>query len=176
MTELCLHTQRLLLRDMRLEDEKDFVALSQQPGYQTYYDEADGRPEHYRFLTQLFVEQAAQLPRTAYQMAVVEAAASTFIGVACLRLEGEGQASIGFGLHPSWQGRGLMQEAMQTLLTFSADKLGARYWYAETLQQNQAAVAVCQALGFKLASCAHSSRYFKGRYWQPVTLEKRLAE
>ena len=176
MTEFFLTTARLTLRDMRVSDEDDFVALSQQPGYQTYYDEADGQPEHYRYLTRLFVEQAAQCPRLAYQLAVIDNESDIFIGIACLRMEPRQRAAIGFGLHPHWQGQGLMREAMQALISFAVKEYSLDYIYAETLQENRAAVALCRALGLFPCSSDTEQRYFKGRSWQTLTLEKRTTD
>ena len=56
-----LETDRLVLRDMTLEDQSAFVAMSQDAKYQRFYDETDCEPSKYRQLTQLFVEQAEEV-------------------------------------------------------------------------------------------------------------------
>ncbi len=78
-----LETDRLILRDMDLEDECAFVAMSQDAKYQRFYDESDCEPSKYRELTQLFVTQAAEVPRKSYQLAVESKHSGKFIGTVC---------------------------------------------------------------------------------------------
>lgn len=90
-----LETSRLILRDMRPQDESAFVGMSQDVKYQRFYDESDCEPNKYRELTQLFVAQALEVPRQSYQLAVESKDSGKFIGTVCLRLEGNLQASMG---------------------------------------------------------------------------------
>lgn len=93
-----LETERLRLRDMRLDDEAAFVAITQDERYQRFYSEEDGRAQKYRELTRLFVEQAGERPRRAYQLAIEHKATNALIGTVCLRLESDQQASMGCGM------------------------------------------------------------------------------
>ncbi|GAK86016.1 acetyltransferase [Vibrio ponticus] len=92
-----IQTQRLTIRDMLVSDAELFVGLLQDKEYQRFYSEADCRPEHYRHLAQLFIAQSQESPRKAYQLAITCKTSGEFIGIVCLRLELEHQASLGSG-------------------------------------------------------------------------------
>ena len=113
-----LETDRLILRDMDLEDECAFVAMSQDAKYQRFYDESDCEPSKYRELTQLFVTQAAEVPRKSYQLAVESKHSGKFIGTVCLRLERDKQASMGCAFSRETQGKAFLkqQQVVITLL------------------------------------------------------------
>ncbi|PTP90861.1 GNAT family N-acetyltransferase [Vibrio splendidus] len=143
-----LETDRLILRDMSLEDECAFVAMSQDAKYQRFYDESDCEPNKYRELTQLFVAQALEVPRQSFQLAVESKDSGKFIGTVCLRLEGDRQASMG--------------------CAFS--ELGIHRIYAETISKNLAAIKLCKSLGMKQEACFKDHRFFKGQWWDTVVL------
>ena len=91
-------TENLILRDMRQEDEDTFVALSQDGKYQRFYSEEDCDLDKYRELVELFISQALEVPRAAYQLAIELKETGDLIGTVCLRLEAGNQASMGCGL------------------------------------------------------------------------------
>ncbi|MEZ8297465.1 GNAT family protein [Vibrio splendidus] len=165
-----LETDRLILRDMRLEDECAFVAMSQDAKYQRFYDESDCEPNKYRELTQLFVEQASEVPRQSYQLAVENKDSGKFIGTVCLRLEGDKQASMGCAFSRETQGKGLSIEASEALADFGFSELGIHRIYAETISKNLAAIKLCKSLGMKQEACFKDHRFFKGQWWDTVVL------
>lgn len=159
-----LETERLRLRDMRLDDEAAFVAITQDERYQRFYSEEDGRAQKYRELTRLFVEQAGERPRRAYQLAIEHKATNALIGTVCLRLESDQQASMGCGMARHCQGHGLMQEAASALAGFGFASLGVHRIYAETLSRNRAAPRSGCARRRTFASIA-TSRGSGGTQW-----------
>lgn len=163
-----LETERLRLRDMRLEDEAAFVAITQDERYQRFYSEEDGRTQKYRELTRLFVEQAGERPRRAYQLAIEQKTTGNLIGTVCLRLESDQQASMGCGMARHSQGRGLMQEAASALAGFGFASLGVHRIYAETLSRNRAAIRLCSSLGMRQEAHFREHRYFKGQWWDTL--------
>ncbi|MDN3679688.1 GNAT family protein [Vibrio tapetis subsp. quintayensis] len=165
-----LETQRLIIRDMKAEDEAGFVAISQDAKYQRFYDEADCEPQKYRDLTQLFIEQAAQVPRESYQLAVELKESGEFIGTVCLRLEGDRQASMGAGLARHVQGNNLMPEAARALAEFGFNELNVHRIYAETIKENRAAIRLCKSLGMRQEAEFVEHRYFKDRWWNTIVL------
>ncbi|MDX7696852.1 GNAT family N-acetyltransferase [Aeromonas dhakensis] len=160
-----LETVRLRLRDMRLEDEAAFVAITQDERYQRFYSEEDGRAQKYRELTRLFVEQADERPRRAYQLAIEQKTTGNLISTVCLRLEADQQASMGCGMARHSQGRGLMQEAASALAGFGFASLGVHRLYAETLARNRPAIRLCTSLGMRQKAHFREHRYFKGQWW-----------
>ncbi|OLQ95040.1 GNAT family N-acetyltransferase [Vibrio ponticus] len=171
-----LQTRRLTLRDMMASDEAAFVALSQDSKYQRFYSEEDCDAEKYRQLTKLFIAQALEQPRKAYQLAIEDTLTGQFIGTACLRLEADQQASIGCGLSRSSQGVGLMQEAMSTLVEFGFSELGVHRMYAETVSANLPAIKLCQTLGMVKEGHFRQHRYFKRQWWDTVVYAIRVDE
>ncbi|UOE84960.1 GNAT family N-acetyltransferase [Vibrio splendidus] len=165
-----LETDRLILRDMSLEDECVFVAMSQDVKYQRFYDESDCGPNKYRELTQLFVAQALEVPRQSFQLAVESKDSGKFIGTVCLRLEGDKQASMGCALSRETQGKGLSIEASEALADFGFSELGIHRIYAETISKNLAAIKLCKSLGMKQEACFKDHRFFKGKWWDTVRL------
>jgi RimJ/RimL family protein N-acetyltransferase len=165
-----IETERLIIRDMQFEDEPDFVTISQDKKYQRFYDESDCNPEKYRELTRLFVQQAQDAPRTAYQLAVELKQTGEFIGIVCLRLEPEHQASMGCGLSRHHQGQSLMEEATTALASFGFKELSIHRIYTETISDNKAAIKLCERLGMHREALLKENRYFKGRWWSTVIL------
>ncbi|OEF07466.1 GNAT family N-acetyltransferase [Vibrio genomosp. F10] len=165
-----LETEHLLLRDMKKSDEAAFIAISQDPKYQRFYDESDCDPEKYRQLTALFIEQAAENPRRSFQLAIEHKESGLFIGTVCLRLEPDNQASFGCGLSREYQGRGLIKEAAVALASYGFSELGVHRIYAETISKNRAAIHLCQSLGMKQEACFREHRFFKKQWWDTVVL------
>lgn len=165
-----LETDRLILRDMSLEDECAFVAMSQDAKYQRFYDESDCEPNKYRELTQLFVEQASEVPRQSYQLAVESKSTGKFIGTVCLRLEDNLQASMGCAFAREAQGTGLSLEAAAALASFGFSELGIHRIYAETISKNLAAIKLCKVLGMRQEAHFNQHRFFKGKWWDTVVL------
>ncbi|MDX1351464.1 MAG: GNAT family protein, partial [Thiomicrorhabdus sp.] len=159
-----LETERLILRDMVLDDAESFITLSQDAKYQRFYDEADSHPNRYRQLTELFIEQAWQTPRTAFQLAIVFKENQQFIGTVGLRLEGDSQASFGVALARQYQGKGLVQEAAVALADFGFSELNVHRLYGETISKNSAAIRLCKWLGMKKEAHFREHRFFKGQW------------
>lgn len=161
---------------MKLEDELGFVAISQDAKYQRFYDDKDCDPNKYRELTHLFIEQAQEKPRKAFQLAVELKQTSEFIGTVCLRLESDNQASMGCGLSRHHQGRSLMQEAVMAVANFGFNELKVHRVYAETISENRAAIKLCEQLGMRREALFREHRYFKGRWWDTVVLAMLRSE
>jgi RimJ/RimL family protein N-acetyltransferase len=165
-----LETKRLIIRDMQPDDEDAFVAISQDEKYLRFYDEIDSDPNKYRQLTQLFIKQAEECPRRAYQLAIESKSTGQFIGTICLRVEDNNQASMGAGLAREHQGVGLIQEAAITLAEYGFAQLELHRIYAETISENRAAIKLCQSLGMRKEAHIKQHRHFKGRWWDTVVL------
>lgn len=165
-----LETERLILRDMTLDDQDAFIAMSQDAKYQRFYDEDDCDPNKYRQLTELFVAQSVESPRQAYQLAVELKSTNEFIGTVCLRLEQNRQASMGCAFSRASQGSQLAQEAAFKLADFGFKELGVHRIYAETISRNLAAINLCRRLGMRKEAHLKEHRFFKGQWWDTVIM------
>ncbi|MEL6114753.1 GNAT family protein [Photobacterium sp. SP02] len=173
-----LPTPRLALTDFLPSDTDAYLAMAQDEKYQRFYSEQDCNEKTMRDLVTLFVEQARERPRAKYQLAIRLAQGkepvSPLIGTAGLRIDNSGDASVGCGLLRACHGQGIAEEAMIGLVNFGFEDLGIHRVYAETLAANKAAIALCRRLGMIEAERLHSHRYFKGRWWDVVTMEMDL--
>lgn len=163
-----LETERLILRDIQIEDEAAFVAISQEVKYQRFYAESDCDPEKYRQLTKLFIQQSYEDPRQSFQLAIEHKASGQFIGTVCLRVEADSQASMGCGLSVQYQGHGLIQEAARALAEFGFSELKVHRLYAETISENNAAIKLCESLGMTKEAHFREHRFFKDKWWDTV--------
>ena len=163
-----LETERLILRDMQQVDEERFVKISQDNKYQRFYNEQDCHPDKYRELTKLFMEQAKDNPRTSYQLAIEKKITGEFIGIVCLRVESDKQASMGCGIARNSQGKGLIIEAIRSLASYGFSVLGIHRIYAETISLNTPAVKLCKDLGMRQEAYFFENRFFKDQWWDTV--------
>ncbi|MGX9415986.1 GNAT family N-acetyltransferase [Vibrio sp. RC27] len=165
-----LETNRMILRDMKPEDESVFVEISQDPKYQRFYDERDCEPSKYRELTQLFISQAFESPRQTYQLSVESKRTGKFIGTVGLRLEKNQQASMGCAFSREAQGSGLSLEAAKALAHYGFTELGIHRIYCETISKNLAAIKLCYSLGMRQEAYFKEHRFFKQQWWDTVVL------
>ncbi|MEA3404189.1 MAG: GNAT family protein [Pseudomonadota bacterium] len=165
-----LKTRNLILRDFSIDDLNGYVAFTQDEKYQRFYSESDCSLEKSRELVESFVEQSLESPRTKYQLAITEKGKQEIIGTCGLRLEAEGQASIGCGVAREQQCSGYAEEAMSMLVHFGFQELEVHRVYAETIEENRAAINLCKKFGMRVEAKFIEHRYFKGRWWNTVLL------
>ena len=165
-----LETRNLLLRDFSIDDLDGYVAFTQDEKYQRFYNEIDCSPEKSQQLVETFIEWSFESPRTKYQLAVTEKGKQEFIGTCGLRLESDGQASIGCGIARKHHTSGFAAEAMSALVSFGFDKLEVHRVYAETIEDNKPAVNLCKKFGMRVEGTFIEHRYFKGQWWNTVVL------
>lgn len=161
-------TERLILRDFEIQDVSSYIALTQDSKYQRFYDEDDCSIEKAEFLVNLFIEQARELPRSKYQLAIVLQQTGEVIGTCGIRLEADQQASMGCGVAREFQGAGYAQEAAEAIAGFGFEKLAVHRLYAETIGANKAAIAMCRQFGMRKEAQFIEHRYFKERWWDTV--------
>lgn len=173
-----LPTPRLALTDFLPSDTDAYLAMAQDEKYQRFYSEQDCNEKTMRDLVTLFVAQSRERPRTKYQLAIRMAQGkdpvSPLIGTAGLRMDDQGNASVGCGLLRACHGQGIAEEAMIGLVNFGFEHLGIHRVYAETLAANQAAIALCRRLGMIEAQRLPAHHDFKGRRWDAVIMEMDL--
>jgi|GEM_PF-191780 len=165
-----LSTPRLLLRDFVPGDLPAYRALQDDPAFRRLYGEDEVGGERSAQLLRMFMDQAAERPRTRYQFAVTMAGSGELIGSCGVRMEGGGQASFGIELGVPWQGRGLATEAARAVIGFGFRTLGAHRIHAETLSENAAAIALCRRLGMRVEGEFRDHRFFGGRWWNTTII------
>ncbi|KLN63698.1 GNAT family N-acetyltransferase [Vibrio sp. VPAP30] len=173
---LTLPTSNLILRDFTLCDIRLYVEQCQDPKYQRFYNVEDCSIAKSTYLANLFIEQANYYPRTQYHLAIECKYSGEYLGLAALRLEANHQASIGCGLTRYSQGKGVSEEAMQSLIHFGFTELGVKRVYAETISKNKAAIRLCQRVGMKIDTERVNDRFFKNKWWNTTVLTLAINE
>lgn len=165
-----IESERLILRDYCHSDLQGFSAMSSDQEFQRFYSEQDCTPEHWAMLVNMFIDEAKQVPRQKFNLAIQLKGDSQFIGAVGIRLEESSnpsnrQASVGCSLSPECQQQGIAAEAMQAIIDFGFNTLDVHRIYADTISENSAAVTLCQKLGFRQEAEFIEHRYFKNRWW-----------
>ncbi|WP_434362332.1 GNAT family N-acetyltransferase [Parasalinivibrio latis] len=164
-----LWTPNLILRNFLPSDLSDYLAMNRDAKYQRFYSEEDCSDEKAASLVDLFIQQAQQNPRTAYQLAITEKTSHRFVGTCGIRREGN-NASMGCGLVRGFHGTGYAKEASHALMAFGFETLGVSRVYAETIGENRSAIALCRQLGLVEEARIKDARYFKHQWWDSVRL------
>ena len=74
------------------------------------------------------------------------------------------RAEIGYVLHPDWQGKGLMNEALRTVLDFSFNNLGLHSMEANVDPGNLASIKLLEKNGFLKEAHFRENILFNGRF------------
>jgi len=163
-----LETHKLILRDFSIDDLGGYNAFTQDEKYQRFYDEVDCSAEKSKQLVDAFINQSLECPRTKYQLAITKKDQQAIIGTCGLRLEPDGQASMGCGVARGYHFSGVAVEAMSALMDFGFQELGVRRMYAQTIEDNKAAIKLCQKMGMRVEDRLIKHRYFKDQWWNTV--------
>ena len=118
----------------------------------------------------LFIEQAKELPRKKFQLAIIKKSSGELIGSGGVRIEMPGAASIGCEVGRIWHGSGYAKEAGLAMLEFGFLNLHLNSIYAETNSKNLSAIRLCKSMGFIITEENKQTTFFKGQYWSTLVL------
>lgn len=166
-----VRTDRLLLRDFCPADLSAYARLRARPASWRLSPEEDARPEKAEELLRLFLAWAEEQPRLRYQLAVV-LPSEGLIGSVGVRVASvsERQGSFGCELDPRHWGRGYAREAARAVIGYGFRELGLHRVYAETLEENAAAIRLAEGLGMRREGTLRENRWFGGRWWNTAIL------
>ncbi|MDB5007627.1 MAG: N-acetyltransferase [Mucilaginibacter sp.] len=115
-----LTTNRLILRDLKPGDVADLVALRSDKRVNKYLDRPKNTTDNE---AKVFIKkiQAGINKGECFYWAVSLKNSDKLIGTICLwHIDKENEsAELGYEMHPDFQGKGLMQEAVSTIIDFS---------------------------------------------------------
>jgi [ribosomal protein S5]-alanine N-acetyltransferase len=166
---LPISTPTLLLRDFTPADLSAYKDLRNDEKFQRFYSEENASSEKSEFLLNLFIQQASELPRNKFQLAIVSPTGE-LMGSCGLRLEEAGNASIGCELGRRWHGTGAARQAAQAMIDFGFLELNVQRIYAKTIADNKAAIKLCKSLGMHIEAEHINEHFFKGKSWNTVVL------
>lgn len=160
-----LHTDRLLLRAMKVGDWQDmysYASLEQTTRYLLW--DPHTSPQYTRgYLTQV---QQWYRDKRFFDWALVLRTSHRMIGTCgFVRFDEENEsAEVGYVLHPDYWGRGLAAEALQEVLSFGFDRLELHRIWARYMQGNTQSARVMEKCGMRYEGTFPKSMKIKGQF------------
>lgn len=162
----CLETPRLSLRALRPDDRFAIFQLFSSPEVVRYYDltqfEALDNADH---LIMALIRRYEQ--QQAIRWAItLRGGGDRLIGTCGFNLfDHRGHfGEIGYDLHPTFWGQGLITEAMSAVIRFGFREVGLNRIEANVLPGNVASVRVLSKLGFKFEGVLRQRGYWADAY------------
>lgn len=169
-------TARLRLRRSRPEDAEAISAYRSEPEVHRYqgWDRTDVEG-----IRADIEEMAGRVPGEAggwVQLSVEERDGGRLVGdVGLAAVEGEpGVFKVGYTIAPAFQGRGYATEAVEALVGYAFDVLGAEVVRAHASAENVPSIRVAEKVGMRLVDRMEHRR--AGRTWRGVRYEIRRDE
>ena len=172
-----LETERLLLREMRVEDEADVHEYASDPEVARLMIWGPNTREATReFLTRALATQT-QWPRPNVGLAIELKSEGRMIGSIELRISDEPNrtADLGYVLNRSYWGRGYMTESARAVLNVAFNELKLHRVWATCHAQNRASYRVMEQLGMRREGLFLKNAREKGE-WRDTYLYAVLAE
>ena len=160
-----LETERLTLRESRPSDVAAIFAVLSQEEVTRYYNISPlTSVEQAEALVQRRAEAFARQERIRWAIASRED--DSVIG-SCGYVhwdQGDARAEIGYELAPEWQGKGLMREALSTMLTFGFGPMQLNRVEALVVPENAPSQRLLERLGFQPEGLLREHGFWKGRF------------
>jgi [ribosomal protein S5]-alanine N-acetyltransferase len=165
MSDLRLHTQRLLLREFEEDDRRAVLTYQRDPRFARFYPWAERTEADARSFVQAFLDQKGEVPRTRFQLAIT--LGDELIGSAGVRVSRPGVriGDLGFELAPAHWGQGYATEAARAMLRFGFEVLGLHRVGAHCIAENTASARVLTKLGMCQEGRLREAEFFKDRWW-----------
>ena len=171
-----LTTERLVLRDYRLDDFDAIHAFASDPRIATYVEWGPNTEQDSRdFLSACLAAQTVAL-RTGYTLAITVDGGDP-IGSVGLTIDSANPrlAEIGFTVHPDHWGRGYATESGRALLAFGLDSLGLARVNATCRPGNIASARALASMGMQQTALLKDHKLIRG-HWQDSLLFEATSE
>lgn len=161
-----LHTERLLLREVRLEDGPALQEFQNRPEQWRHMamepeEFADGTRRVQRY----FKHRGPDDQRRLLAYVTLEKSTGTIIGQVSLSRSHPALASIGFGTAcPHW-GKGYATEMAERLIAFGFDEVGLHRISADVAVSNLVCMRVLEKIGMRYEGTARDCIWAQGRWW-----------
>src|ERR1700743_688597 len=146
-----LKTERLLLRQLLIEDDKTILFLRSNDAVNQYLDRPKTTTinEAREFINK--INLGIQKGQSFY-WAVSPLSNNELIGTICLwnRSEDKLSIEIGFELHPDFQGKGFMQEALSAVIKFVFQILNIQSISADVHKDNKKSIKLLEKNRFQI--------------------------
>lgn len=160
-----LTTQRLYLREIRIDDAEALFAIKSDPEVTRHYGQEPHRKldDTLGWIRRL---QADYERREALFWALtLQGDEKTIGGIVFWNIDpGFHCAEIGYELHPSYWQQGLMSEGMKAVLAYGFTELGLNRIEAAPLAENKPSWNFLGKLGFSYEGNLRQRHFFQGRF------------
>jgi [ribosomal protein S5]-alanine N-acetyltransferase len=165
-----IKTKRLILRDLLAEDESALHQLRSNPAVTQYIDyiKSETEADTYQWLRGTIMHNA-RMPRLSYNLAIVRQMDNQvmgWIGIGQPSDPTSGDLDFGYALLPDFWGQGYMSEALEALLGYAFESLGAQRIFGECEVVNEASARVMEKVGLHLET----------RRWERKESTEKLSE
>jgi ribosomal-protein-alanine N-acetyltransferase len=177
MTPFPIVTERLLLREFRLEDAAAINLYASDPEV-TRHTSWETSPEHITSaILKMWIADQANWPRKSIPLGIELRSNGDFIGsTGFASIDDENSTgTFGFGLRKEYWGQGYASEAVQSLLGFAFHTLELHRMVAECFVENSASVRVLEKAGMRLEGRFRQNQR-KGTGWRDSFLYAILSE
>jgi [ribosomal protein S5]-alanine N-acetyltransferase len=160
-----LTTERLVLRRMIAADAQEMLFLRSDPGVLKYIDRAPARTID-EVITFIELIDKGIDANDAINWAIALKDNPTLIGNICIwNVQKDNyRAELGYVLHPDWQGRGIMHEAMQAVLHYAFHTMTLHSIEANVIPENSASVRVLERSGFVREAYFRENHFSGGQF------------
>jgi ribosomal-protein-alanine N-acetyltransferase len=150
-----LKTERLTLRQLRINDDKEIFALRSDADVNKYLNRKRSKSiDDAKNFIQIINENIQR--NNSIYWAITLNGTDKLIGTICLFdfSDDNLKAEIGYELLPDFQGKGIMQEAASKVIDFGIQQIGLTSIEAYTHSENQSSTTLLEKLNFKRHSAA----------------------
>jgi RimJ/RimL family protein N-acetyltransferase len=162
---LLIETRRLLLRYFLSGDWQDVHAYAALPEVSRFDSWGPNTEADSRAFVARCIDQAAQEPVLRHDFAIELKPTARVIGGCSIKREaaGDPHASVGYAIHPDYQGRGFATEATLGLIEFGFLSLGLERIVAQCDTRNSASCRVMEKAGMTRVGTHLNHCEIKGR-------------
>lgn len=156
-----LKTERVTLRQLLINDDKEIFALRSNHSVNKYLDRKPSKTidDAKKFIRT--INENIQRDDSIY-WAITLNGTDKLIGTICLFdfSTANSKAEIGYELLPAFQGKGIMQEAASKVIDFGIHHIGLNSLEAYTHSENQSSTRLLEKLNFKRHSSGEDNFMF----------------
>ena len=165
-----IKTKRLILRDLREEDEIVLHQLRSNPAVTQHIDyiKSETETDTHQWLRGTMMHNA-RLPRLSYNLAIVRQLDDQVMGWIGIGQPSDptlGDLDFGYALLPDYWRQGYISEALEALLGYAFQNLGAQRIFGECEAGNEASARVMEKVGLHL----------EARRWEHKESTEELSE
>lgn len=171
-----IETERLILRDFRLEDTEAVHAYASDPEVTTYMPWGPNSPEDTAAFMARVLEQQATWPRLDISLAIELKAEARVVGSIALHLRDIPNAAVemGYVLRRDLWGKGIVSEAAATMIDMGF-RLGLHRIAATCDVRNTGSYRVMEKLGMRREGLLRQDRRIRGA-WRDTYVYALLAQ